>query len=108
MNNPSQKIWDLSSGQLLKTLTGHRGKIRTIALHPNGQNLASGGDDGIILWDIDRGELLTRLEEHNNWIKSLAFSSDGEYLASGGFDATVKIWQSTLSAGTPEPSESDE
>ena len=102
------KIWDLASGQLLKTLTGHRGKIRTIALHPNGQNLASGGDDGIILWDIDRGELLTRLEEHNNWIKSLAFSSDGEYLASGGFDATVKIWQSTLSAGTPEPSESDE
>lgn len=99
------KIWDLASGQLLKTLKGHRGEIRTIALHPNGKTLASGGNDGIILWDLERGELLTRLKGHNNWVQSLAFSSDGEYLASGGFDATVKIWQSTLSAGnltTPE------
>ena len=102
------KIWDLASGQLLKTLVGHRGAIRTIALHPNGQTLASGGDDGIILWDLDRGELLTRLRQHNNWIQSLAFSHDGEYLASGGFDATVKIWQSRLSANTLNSSNSRE
>ena len=102
------KIWDLASGQLLKTLTGHRGAIRTIALHPNGQTLASGGDDGIILWDLERGEFLTRLRGHNNWVQSLAFSSDGEYLASGGFDTTVKIWQSTLSAGVSKPSDNNE
>ena len=102
------KIWDLASGQLLKTLIGHTGAIRTIALHPNGQTLASGGDDGIILWDLDQGELLTRLKEHKNWIQSLAFSHDGEYLASGGFDATVKIWQSTLSTNPSNSSDTSE
>lgn len=101
------EIWDLASGQLLRTLTGHRGRIRTIALHPNGTTLASAGDDGIILWDLERGELLTRLRGHNNWVQSLAFSPDGEYLASGGFDATVKIWQSTLSATVPPASDSE-
>lgn len=107
-NDRTIKIWDLASGQLLKTLIGHRGKIRTISLHPDGQTLASGGDDGIILWDLNRGELLTRLREHENWVQSLAFSSDGEYLASGGFDATVKIWQSTLSTDIIPPSDSSE
>ena len=102
------KIWDLASGRLLKTLVGHRGAIRTIALHPNGQTLASGGDDGIILWDLDKGEFLNRLRTHRNWVQSLAFSSDGEYLASGGFDTTVKIWQSTLPTNTSQSSDISE
>lgn len=101
------KIWDLASGQLLRTLTGHKGRIRTIALNSHQNTLASGGNDGIILWDLDTGELLTRLEGHHNWVQSLVFSPDGEYLASGGFDATVKIWQSTISASIPTTPDSE-
>lgn len=90
------KVWDLASGQLLNTLSGHLGEIRAIALHPTHPVLATAGNDGIIIWNLETGKITTRLKEHKNWVASLAFSPDGRYLASGSFDATVKVWEDAL------------
>ena len=53
------KIWDVNSGQLLKTLTGHSSLVFSIAYSPNGKQLASASlDNTIILWDLDFDNLL--------------------------------------------------
>ncbi len=36
------KIWDLSSGQLTRTLAGHEGWVNGVALSPDGKHIASG------------------------------------------------------------------
>ncbi len=87
------KVWDLATGDLLDTWTGHRGPIQAMALSPNGQVLASAGHDGIRLWNAQTGRLLRHFQEHSDRVNVIAFSPDGQYLASGGFDRVVNLWE---------------
>ncbi len=62
------KIWDLTSGQELFTLSGHVDPriISYLAFSPDGSSLASGAqgwdvqNDSLILWDTDTGRELQR------------------------------------------------
>jgi WD40 repeat protein/DNA-binding SARP family transcriptional activator len=87
---PQADGWRL---QVMKVLQGHGGDIRSVAFHPNGRWLASGGGDHIIqLWDVESGESIRTLRGHANWVKTLAFSPDGRWLASGSADRTIRLW----------------
>lgn len=99
----SIKVWDLSRNrlELRYNLTGHAGRIRAIAINPDGTTLASASRDGVRLWDLRTGELIAFLREHQDWVHSVAFSRDGRFLASGGFDRTIRIWQTA--SGDLEP-----
>lgn len=46
-------LWDVKTGKLIDTLTGHINQVYTIAFSPDGKTLASGGwDSTIIIWEI--------------------------------------------------------
>jgi WD40 repeat protein len=87
------KIWDTSNNKLLFTLIGHTARIRSLALHPNGQILASASNDGVRLWDVTTGKQLAWFDNNSDWVESLAFSPDGQYLASGNYDFKIRLWQ---------------
>ncbi|MEH2316851.1 MAG: ribosome assembly protein 4, partial [Nostoc sp.] len=87
------KIWDVSSGQLLKTLTGHSSEVYSVAYSPNGQQLASASYDKTIkIWDVSSGQLLKTLTGHSSEVYSVAYSPNGQQLASASYDKTIKIW----------------
>ncbi|MHA2071302.1 MAG: WD40 repeat domain-containing protein [Candidatus Thorarchaeota archaeon] len=65
----------------------------SIAFHPQGDVVATGGVDRVIkLWDIRSGELLAKLEGHTYPVLTLAFSPDGGRLVSGSGDTSLRIW----------------
>lgn len=72
----------------------HRGRLRAMALSPNGKLLATGGQDATIrLWDAATGKLVRILVAHDYHVDSLSWSPDGKLLASAGtFDKTVRLW----------------
>jgi WD40 repeat protein len=90
-------LWDVRSGQHLRTLTGHQNRVIAITFSSDGKTLASASSDGTAtLWDVHSGRLLTKplkpLRKGRNFVTSLAFSSDGRMLAQAMFDRTIVLW----------------
>jgi WD40 repeat protein len=79
------KIWDISSGSLKRTLTGHSGSIFSLAVLQNG-DLASGSRDKTIkIWDSSTWELKRTLVGHSVRITSLAVLHDGNLASQSYF-----------------------
>ncbi|OLT27342.1 hypothetical protein BJF79_01735 [Actinomadura sp. CNU-125] len=46
-------LWDVASGEVVRTLEGHTGAVNALAFHRDGTALASGGEDrAVLMWDL--------------------------------------------------------
>jgi WD40 repeat protein/predicted Ser/Thr protein kinase len=83
--------------QCSHTLTGHSGtlsSVNALAISPDSNTLASGGDDkNIKLWDLNTQKVLASLSGHSQAVKSVSFSPNGQILATASDDKTIKLWQ---------------
>ena len=92
------RLWDVNSGQQLRTFTISLYGTSNITFSPDNRILAtaSGRYDGVenvYLWDADTGKLLHTLSGHTDVVQDVAFSPDGKVIASaGGDDRTVRLW----------------
>ena len=92
------RLWSTAGGQLLKTFrvpigAGNEGKIKAVALSPDGRLLAAAGWDArtdidhinsIYVFDAASGAVVNRLSGMQDVILRLAFSPDGRWLAAVG------------------------
>ena len=67
--------------------------VRTIAVAPNGREIATAGDDGVIrLWDASSFRQTRVLKGHAGAVYALDYWTDSTQLASAGWDGKVKVW----------------
>ena len=77
------RLWNVLTGELINTLTGHTDGVSCIAFSPDGKTLASGGGDSTIrFWDPHTGQHKTTLSGHTGPVVCIAFAPDGKTLAS--------------------------
>ena len=88
------RLWDVSSYELVTSLTAHTDQIYSVSFSPDGRLLASGSIDGTFkLWDVSSYELVTSIAAHKGGLYPAVFSPDGKLLASGGLDDyLIKLW----------------
>lgn len=91
-------LWSLPDLSNTAQLVGHNAAVNAAAFSPDGQWLATGGDDNVILlWSVaalrtGHLEPFRKLEGHTAKIVHLAFSPDSQLLASSSWDRSTGLW----------------
>lgn len=85
-------LWNLETGELLRSLSGHSLRVNSLAFSPDGRILASGSNDKTIkIWNLETGELLHTLTGHSANVRTVAITPDGKTLVSSG-GGGIKVW----------------
>src|SRR5262249_57686519 len=76
-------FWDAATGQVVRQLDGHDGKIKSLDFSPDGKFLASAGSsdaDGkpVRVWDVAAGRERLPIETGGEYYDSVRFSPDGK------------------------------
>ncbi|MBX9791342.1 MAG: WD40 repeat domain-containing protein [Pirellulales bacterium] len=96
-NDNLVKLWSTTDGRLLQVLTGHTGRVYSVAFHPSGGVLFTGDLKGFVKrWEISTGKETAQFDATPLWkyeggqgvdfggVRSLAVSGDGALVAAGG------------------------
>lgn len=87
------RVWDVATGQLQRTLTGHTNAIYKANLSPNEKLIGSSSRDQTArIWDFASGRELHQLTGFHCAVKAIAFSPDSKTAAAVGNDDIVKLW----------------
>ncbi len=92
-------LWRLHDCELLAS-GQHDDSVRGIALHPDGQHIASAGMDGTIkIWRLrenNRGgadlQPVRTLETERSTFSAVTFTPDGSRIIAGDMDGSLSIW----------------
>ncbi|KAF8838580.1 WD40 repeat-like protein [Paxillus ammoniavirescens] len=88
------RAWDVETHQLTAEWGGHGAAIRSIALSPDDQLVASGDSEGrIVIREMKRdGQIKHVIETGAGYVNSICFSPDRTRLASGHGDTMVRVF----------------
>lgn len=90
------RLWELSSGNCVRTLEGHQYRVASVALTGDGRwALSASWDKTLRLWDLTSGECLRTFEGHTNFVDFVALSADGRLALSGSRDKNLRLWDMT-------------
>lgn len=82
------RVWNLTTGQCVHTLTGHTSLVGLLGLSPS-YLVSAAADSTLRVWDPDSGELKHTLQAHTGAIT--CFQHD-EFKVLSGSDGTLKMW----------------
>jgi WD40 repeat protein len=88
------KIWELSTGKLIRDFRENSHSVNHLVLTPDGKIMISSNFDGTIkFWNWRKGELISTLNTNSNPVLVSTISPDGRLLASSSEDGTIRIWK---------------
>jgi len=94
------RVWNAANGTPTATFAGHTGPIHTLAIAPNGQFAATGGEDGLIkVWSLPA--TVAKEFGHPEAVTAFAMSPDGNRVLTASADKQARIWNLTQ-PGTAE------
>ncbi|KAF9244474.1 WD40-repeat-containing domain protein [Melanogaster broomeanus] len=87
------KIWDLASGELKLSLTGHISTVRGLAVSPRHPYLFSCGEDKMVkCWDLEANKVIRHYHGHLSGVYSLSLHPTLDVLVTSGRDASARVW----------------
>jgi hypothetical protein len=88
------QVWEVATGKLLKTLSGHNEQVYQVVLSADEKQLLSASYDKTIrIWDLATGKELKKYEGHSDGVQGVCFSPDGRMIFSASWDKTVRRWR---------------
>jgi WD40 repeat protein len=87
------RVWDASTGTILKTLAIPDGPVHALAALPDGRFLVVAAEKApLTVWDLVSGQSVKTWVRQPGHITCLALLPGGRLVASGGSDRLVRLW----------------
>jgi WD40 repeat protein len=78
---------------LIGVLHGLTTKIASLTISPDGETLAAGANDGVVmLWDMKSRRRVAEISAGTSLVKTVAFSPNGRSFVTGDEDGTIRLW----------------
>ncbi|MCA9910713.1 MAG: hypothetical protein KC519_18785, partial [Anaerolineae bacterium] len=85
--------WRFGGNQSARLMTAHTDQLYTMAVSPDGSQVATAGNDLVArVWDTNTGQILRTFVGHQDSITSVRFSPDGSRLLTSSSDGSVRVW----------------
>ncbi|KAI0763059.1 WD40 repeat-like protein [Trametes elegans] len=86
-------VWEWQSESYVLKQQGHFFDMNTLAYAPDGQHIATGGDDGKVkVWNSSSGFCFVTFSEHSAAVSAVEFAKQGQVLFSASLDGTVRAF----------------
>lgn len=86
-------VWEWQSESYVLKQQGHYYDMNTLTFSPDGQNIATGGEDGKVkLWNATSGFCFVTFPEHSASVSTVEFAKQGQVLFSASLDGTVRAF----------------
>jgi WD40 repeat protein len=91
------RLWDLRSRkEMANPLESTGGPVKTIAYHPDGFRLVTGGKDRLVrVWDLFTKQEILELDGALGEVTQIGFSADGRRLMCHAVGTPVRIWEAS-------------
>jgi WD40 repeat protein len=87
------KVFEVSSGKLLKSLEGHTHHVLDVGWKGDGKLLASASaDNSVKVWDYEKGEQVRTINAHGKQVTRLLFKGKTSEFVTVSGDQTVRMW----------------
>ena len=91
-NDYAARIWDLSTGKVLKTLTGHTGAV-SAARYLSATSVVTGSSDRTLrIWDLTKIACIKTLWPSSKCTDVASLAIDGSLIASAHFNKQVHFY----------------
>lgn len=86
-------VWEWQSESYVLKQQGHYFDMNTVSFSPDGQNVATGGDDGKVkVWNTRSGFCFVTFTEHTSAVSTVEFAKQGQVLFTASLDGTVRAF----------------
>ena len=86
-------VWEWQSETYILKQQGHFNNMRAVTYSPDGQFLATGGDDGKLkIWSTQTSFCFVTFSEHTAAITGVIFTQSGKAVLSSSLDGTVRAF----------------